>query len=57
MYYISHEDFKAMCNGTVLIHVGPMLKDKLGKSYRGRSTISLRVYVIKLLYCLQLFAK
>ena len=32
-----HEDFHAMTNKTVLLQVGPLLRDKSGKGYRRRA--------------------
>ena len=34
-----HEDYKALTNETVLLQVGPMLRDRQGRSYRCRSGI------------------
>ena len=40
-----HEDYKALTNETVLSQVGPMLRDRQGRSYRCRSGIPRKEYV------------
>ena len=37
-----HEDFAALTNETVLVQVGPLLRDKPGRSYRRRLGVALK---------------